>query len=167
MSKPLNILSYLFVIVLISCSTAKKEEQQELPEKIVDRIDLVDLDGNKVDIKNLQGKTIVLNYWATWCRPCIAEMPDIDEAAKILEAEDFVFLAASDESVDKIKKYVDELDYSFKFVKSNRSAFDMELMALPTTMIINKKGEIVYNEVGARKWNSDTEIERLRKIAAE
>ena len=155
------------ILFLLSCSTKETTTTDQLPEKLVDRIQLVDMDGNAIDLAQYQGKTIFLNYWATWCKPCIAEMPDIDECAKILADEDFVFLAASDEKIDKISSFLQESNYSFTIVHSKRSVFDMDIMALPTTMIINKEGEIVYNEVGARKWNSEAEINKLRSYASE
>lgn len=167
MPKLIKLLSLFLVMSTVSCGTKTKEEKAELPAEIVDRIDLIDLEGKEINISELKGKTIFLNFWATWCRPCIAEMPDIDEAAKMLGTDEFVFIAASDESIDKIRDYVEDVDYTFQFVKSKRSVFDMEIMALPTTIIINKAGKIVYNEVGARKWNSNTELDRLRKIASE
>ena len=163
MRKPILIIA--IAALFVACGTTSEQQDRELPEKIVDRIALTDLEGKAIDLSEYKGKTIFLNFWATWCRPCIAEMPDIDEANKILSNEDFVFLAASDESLDKINKYVDEVDYSFRFVRSETSVFDMEIMALPTTMIINSDGEIVYNEVGAREWNSETELENIRRIA--
>ncbi len=155
------------ILFLLSCSTKETTTTDQLPEKLVDRIQLVDMDGNAIDLGQYRGKTIFLNYWATWCKPCIAEMPDIDECAKILADEDFVFLAASDEKIDKISSFLQESNYSFTIVHSKRSVFDMDIMALPTTMIINKEGEIVYNEVGARKWNSEAEINKLRSYASE
>ena len=155
----------LSILAVVGCSGTSKEKKEKLPEALVDRIALVDLDGNEINLEDYKGKTIFLNYWATWCRPCIAELPDIDAAAEILQPENFVFLAASDESLEKIRKYVDQVDFSFQFVRSETSVFDLDIMALPTTMIINKDGEIVYNEVGARKWNSDTEIKKLREFA--
>jgi len=155
----------LIILAFVSCASPKQDTEKELPAELIDRIELTDLEGGAISLDDFKGKTVFLNYWATWCRPCIAEMPDIDEAAKILGEEDFVFIAASDESVDKIKKYITTIDYSFQFVKLNSSVFDLEIMALPTTMIINKQGEIIYNEVGARKWNSETEINKLREMA--
>ena len=168
MPKLIQVIVIIGLLGTFSCSTTSKEkinEEVTLPEAIVDRIVLVDLEGNKLDLDEFKGKTVFLNYWATWCRPCIAEMPDIDEVAQLLGPEGFVFLAASDESMDKIKKYVAETDYTFTFVKSETSVFNLDIMALPTTMIINKNGEIIYNEVGARKWNSETEIANLRELA--
>ena len=127
------------------------------------RNDLVN--GEIIPLDNLKGKTIFLNYWATWCRPCLAEMPDMDKAAKILSDENFIFLAASDEEIDKIKDFAAKYDYSFQFVHSKTSVFDLDIKALPTTFIIDSKGEIVYNEVGARDWSNGKELENLRKLA--
>jgi thiol-disulfide isomerase/thioredoxin len=167
-------MKYLSVLIIstailsfVSCTSKETTSTEKLPEKLVDRIQLVDMDGNDIDLAQYRGKTIFLNYWATWCKPCIAEMPDIDECAKILANEDFVFLAASDEKIDKISSFLKDSDYSFTIVHSKRSVFDMDIMALPTTMIINKDGEIVYNEVGARKWNSEAELNKLRSYASE
>ena len=127
------------------------------------RNDLVN--GEIIPLDNLKGKTIFLNYWATWCRPCLAEMPDMDKAAKILSDENFIFLAASDEEIDKIKDFAAKYDYSFQFVHSKTSVFDLDIKALPTTFIIDSKGEIVYNEVGAKDWSNEKELENLRKLA--
>jgi thiol-disulfide isomerase/thioredoxin len=155
-------------IVLLSfgaCqSTTDISETQALPEPLVDRIDLVDLNGKAISLSSFKGKTVFLNYWATWCRPCLAEMPDMDKAAKILTNENFVFLAASDEDMEKVKAFAAKYDYSFQFVQSKTSVFDLDIMALPTTIVIDAEGKIVYNEVGARDWSSDKELENLRKF---
>ena len=97
----------------------------------------------------------------------MAEMPDIDKAAKILKDEDFVFLAASDEGLDKIKQFAAKNNYSFQIVQSKTSVFNLDITALPTTFVINKAGEIVYNEVGARDWAGGNSIAKLRKFAEE
>ena len=166
MNYQLKIMILLIFVGLTGCQNGSvKQVEQRLPEKLVDRIQLVDLEGEKISLDSLKGKTIFLNYWATWCRPCLAEMPDMDKAAKILEDENFMFLAASDEEIDKIKKFAAKFDFSFQFVHSKTSVFDLDIMALPTTMVINSKGEIVYNEVGARNWANDKELENLRNMA--
>ena len=159
-------LALLYFVFLLGCqSSSDKQTEERLPENLVDRIHLEDLDGKEIALNDLKGKTIFLNYWATWCRPCLAEMPDIDKAAKILGEENFIFLAASDEEIDKIKKFTTKFSYSFQFVHSKTSVFDLDIMALPTTMVIDSKGEIVYNEVGARDWSNAKELETLRMLA--
>jgi peroxiredoxin len=168
MKKSLIIYSLLLFVSLAGCQQgSNKQAKERLPEKLIDRIQLTDLDGETISLKDLKGKTIFLNYWATWCRPCLAEMPDMDKAAKILGEENFIFLAASDEDVDKIKKFAAKFNYSFQFVHSKTSVFDLDIMALPTTMVIDSKGEIVYNEVGAKDWASEKELAELRKFTQE
>ena len=165
MKHHLKIISLLIFTGLIGCqNSSDKQAEQKLPEKLVDRIQLVDLEGETISLEKLKGKTIFLNYWATWCRPCLAEMPDIDKAAKILGEENFIFLAASDEEIDKIKKFTTKFSYAFQFVHSKTSVFDLDIMALPTTLVINSKGELVYNEVGARDWSNAKELESLRML---
>jgi len=163
--------SILLIAMLAGCQSnsteggSKEGAEEAIPEKLKDRILLSDLEGNEIPLENFKGKTVFLNFWATWCRPCLAEMPDIDQASKILEKENYVFLAASDEDLEKIKEFVTKFDYSFQIVRLERSVFDLDIMALPTTMIINKNGDIIYNEVGARDWASETELNNLRKLA--
>ncbi len=130
----------------------------------LDKIELTDLQGNAIDLKDFKGKRVFLNLWATWCKPCIAEMPDLSLANDILSKEGFVFLAASDESLEKINKFVKKYEFSFQFVKMNNSVYDLEISALPTSLIINAEGELVYDEVGARNWASETELDKLRKF---
>jgi len=166
MKNNLLLLSLLLFAGLFGCQKGSdKQEGKRLPEKLVDRIQLEDLNGEAISLDDFRGKTIFLNYWATWCRPCLAEMPDMDKAAKILGDENFIFLAASDEEMEKIQKFAFKNKYSFQFVRSKTSVFDLDIMALPTTMVIDSKGEIVYNEVGARDWSSKKELENLRKLA--
>jgi thiol-disulfide isomerase/thioredoxin len=167
-----QIIFILTLFLLAGCKEKPNEEQtqekQQIQEQLVDLVDiiqLIDLEGNALPLSNFKGKTVFLNFWATWCRPCIAEMPDIDKAAQLLSEEGFIFLAASDEKMDKIKKFATGFDYSFQFVQSKSSMYELDVMILPTTMIINKNGKIVYNEVGTKDWSSDEEIENLRKLA--
>lgn len=166
MMKHILLLSGLLLLLTWGCSTGKKQEEQkqekELPARLEERIKLTDLDGKPLDLSQYRGKPIFLNFWATWCRPCLAEFPDIDKAAKIMSQEGFVFLAASDEDIEKIRSFAEKHSYSFRFVHLTVPVFDLEITALPTTMIIDKQGNIVYNEVGARDWGSEEMLNKLR-----
>ena len=119
---------------------------------------LVDLEGNRFDLKTLKGKTVYLNFWATWCKPCIKEMPSIDRARNILADDNFVFLAASDEKKEKIRKFRERYDFGFEIVQVQGDIFDLDIRALPTTFIINEEGKIDLNEVGAREWDQDANL---------
>jgi len=160
------------LIVTSACGTSSNENKQDLTLENtaavttlpkIDRIKLEDLEGNEINLSDFKGKRVFLNLWATWCKPCIAEMPSIDRAFQHLKNEDFVFLLASDEKMEKIRRFVEKRgDFSFQFVHMINSVYDLEVVALPTTLIINRNGEIVYEKAGAREWDSEDVLKELR-----
>ena len=165
MSKVYILFGLLF---LIGCNTPKKEEdnkeegfdsQMELP--LNERFSFEDLEGNKIDLSDTKGKLVFINFWATWCKPCVKEMPSISEAYIQLKDQNVVFLIASDEEVEKIKKFESKHHYSFKLIHSSASVFELDVKALPTTIILNENGDIVFNEIGARDWSSDKNIKLI------
>ena len=105
----------IFAMVLtgiLGCNTKTKEDSQKPVSEPAESKDIVaeslfqDLEGKAIDLSDYQGKRVVLNYWATWCVPCIKEMPSLGAAEKVLEKENYVFLLASDESVTKIQDFI-------------------------------------------------------------
>lgn len=146
-------------------STATKGDInfQDLP--LAERFNFNDLDGNKFDWATTDGKVVFINFWATWCKPCIKEMPSIGKAYAKLKDENVTFIIASDEEVTKIKKFEAKHYYNFELMQSKTSVFDLGIKALPTTIIINENGEIVFNEIGARDWNSKKNIELIRSLS--
>lgn len=139
------------------------ETLQELP--LTQRFDFEDLEGNEFDWADTKGKLVFINFWATWCKPCIREMPSLSEANIQLKDEGVIFIVASDEEVKKIKKFESKHYYSFKLSHSTVSVFDLDVQALPTTLIINENGEIVFNEIGARDWSSDKSIALIKSFS--
>ena len=161
---------YVILIVLITIlgctnSSSKKEREEKADERpLVQKIELEDLYGKEINLSELKGKVVFLNFWATWCKPCIKEMPSIDKARELLKTEPVVFIAASDEDLERIQKFIPKLPYNFQFAHSKTSVFDLDIKALPTTMIINQKGEIVFNEIGGRDWSTNKNIELIKGI---
>ena len=106
----LRIVYFLILgVVLVGCKEQKtKTVEPEVIESVVEKVSTStyeDLEGNPIEISDYKGKRVLLNYWATWCRPCIEEMPDMEKAQTILEKDNYVFLFASDQSIDKINKF--------------------------------------------------------------
>ncbi|KKO00109.1 hypothetical protein LCGC14_0128750 [marine sediment metagenome] len=123
-----------------------------------------DLEGNPIELSDYKGKRILLNYWATWCRPCIEEMPDMEKAQTILEQENYVFLFASDQSVKKIVKFKEARGFDLEFIKFNGMYAAENVNALPATFIYNEVGEQVLRFDGGLKWDSPEMIEKLRTV---
>lgn len=161
---------------LVACSNPNQGQDQENTENTeamdtiedtpmsIAAIDLVDLQGNPVNWKDLRGKTVFLNFWATWCKPCIVEMPSMDEAYQSLQDENFVFLAASYEEPEKIKNFQEKQNFSFQFVHVKNSLESLSIYSIPTTFIISKEGELVETVVGSRQWDDPEILNKLKQM---
>lgn len=126
--------------------------------------DFEDLNGNPVVLSNFKGKRVVLNYWATWCRPCIAEMPSIRRAQDILEKEGYVFLLASDQAVETIREFQQKKGFDFTYLKFTGSLAEQQINALPASFIYNSKGELQFKVMGAKEWDSPESLEELKHV---
>ncbi|MCK4561873.1 MAG: TlpA family protein disulfide reductase, partial [Flavobacteriaceae bacterium] len=115
---------------------------------------LVDIQGNKVDFNTFKNKVIVVNFWATWCPPCIAEMPAFEKLYQDYK-KDVVFLFVANDDPKKVKKFISAKGYSHPvYYQLTEAPKDLLSNSLPTTYIINKGGEIVVDKTGAADWNS-------------
>jgi len=114
--------------------------------------ELSDLEGNMVKLSDYRGKIVFLNFWATWCGPCMLEMPEFEEANKVFEQNgDAVLLAVNlttggvrRETEDKVRKFINEKGYTMKVLldKTGRVADQYKIYAIPATYVIDKDGKI-------------------------
>lgn len=151
---------------LFCCRGMDKDKPvSSIPVRPIDKLRLTDLKNKPIDLKQYEGKTIFLNFWATWCKPCTKEMPSIKKARDILRDEGVVFLMASDESVEEIKEFDSIHNYHFTYAHIENSE-ELNIQALPTTFIFNAAGKMVFSEIGYRQWDDSNNIEMIRKIIA-
>ena len=115
---------------------------------------LQDYSGKSVDFEAYKNKVVVINFWATWCPPCVAEMPSFQELyGNYGDRVSFLFVA-NDEK-DKVEKYMKRKNYNFPvFYQLSRPAKQLQSTSLPTTFILDKNGKIYVHQVGAIDWNS-------------
>ncbi|MBJ2174520.1 TlpA family protein disulfide reductase [Aureibaculum sp. A20] len=152
MSLKHTIFSILFIII-IGC--AQKSESTA---------DFKDLEGNSVLLSDFKGKKILVNFWATWCVPCIEEMPAMAEAQELLASENYIFLFATTDEMAKIDKFKEKHQFPFQYVRYQSSLDKLNIHALPATFIYNTKGELVKRWDGAQEWNSKEMIKQLKSI---
>ena len=124
----------------------------------------IDLYENNLDLSVYQNGKIVVSYWATWCAPCIKEMPGIKRAEEILKEYGYTFLLISDETVDKISKFKNEWNFDFNFLKSIKSFETLGVYAMPTSYIFDENGQIIETIVGAIEWDSEEMINKLKTL---
>ena len=126
-----------------------------------------DLEGNEFSLRDFEGKTLFINYWATWCNPCLAEMPAMAELyEEFKDNEDIVFLYLSKEDMDVITDYIPK-DESLQKLPLYKVITDDELFktrGIPTTFIVDRSGEILVEDVGSASWNDEEVINYLRSI---
>ncbi|WP_291960918.1 TlpA disulfide reductase family protein [Maribacter sp.] len=143
--------------------TVKVEKIEPAKDKVATST-YEDLEGNPIELTDYKGKRVLVNYWATWCRPCIEEMPDMEKAQTLLLNDNYVFLFASDQSVEKINKFKESRGFKLNFIKFNGVYAEENISALPATFIYNKMGEQVLRFDGGLKWDSPEMIEKLRAV---
>jgi len=118
--------------------------------------------GETVSISDLKGKTVVLNFWATWCGPCQIEMPLIQYLATDTSWADqgLVVLTVTDESAETVSAFTKAFGYSFTVLLDSQNAIAnaYNIRYLPTTYIIGKDGVISYIKLGA--FTDKTELEQ-------
>ena len=124
---------------------------------------LKDLNNQLIDLTRYKNKIVFINFWATWCRPCIEEMPSIDRAQTKLQNENIEFLVASNEELDRIQSFIKNHDLKLNYVKLENFE-ELKIQALPTTFIFDWEGELVFSETGYRKWDDPENIDMITKI---
>lgn len=131
---------------------------------------LEDLNGRKVGLKGLKGKVIFLNFWATWCAPCVQEMPTMEKLHKTFGQKGLTVLAINyREGAKEVKEFFSK--YKLTFIAlldlDGKVSERYRTWGLPVTVIINKRGEIVAKVIGSRDWHSPDAKEFFRRLLAE
>lgn len=119
-----------------------------------------DLDGKPLSMADFNGKPLFLNFWATWCGPCVSEMASIEKIAQQYAGK-INFLALSNETPAQIRTYLKKNNFTFQFAKLDVSYLDVFVVALPTTLLIDAKGNVVEEIEGFRNWSSAGSLKKL------
>ncbi len=123
------------------------------------------LDGRDFAMTAVRGKVVVLNFWATWCPPCIAEMPSLQRLYDALKDAGVVFIGISDEEPETVQKFVREKGYTFPiYTMEAERPEDFQSRGIPNTVILGKDGKIAFRHVGSAKWDDRTSIDFIKAL---
>ena len=128
---------------------------------------LKDLSGKTVSLSAFRGKVVLLNFWATWCPPCRAEMPALNRLQHALKPRGFEVLSVStDRSVNDIKDFLEKnrVDFPILFDADRSVAKQYRVFSMPTTFLINKNGMIVEKFYGEYDWNEPETKGKIEKL---
>lgn len=114
-------LNLIFISVALCCMLACQHQKEVViaPDEILLKHDFTDLQGKPVDIKQYLGKPLLINYWATWCKYCLKDLPVVQQFKDYHKRTHHVILL-SDEPIEKIEQFKLKEDYEFIFLKSTK-----------------------------------------------
>ena len=122
--------------------------------------------GKAISLKNYPGKVLVLNFWASWCKPCVDEMPSLNEFSKRMAAEGVTVLGISvDHDETKYKKFLKDANIAFQTYRDVKAdiAASYGTYKYPETYIIDKQGKVVEKIIGEEFWLNPNVIQRIRR----
>ena len=150
--------------------TAKESAQPPLQEhptqQLAPDLRLEDLDGKTHDLKDYRGKVVLLNFWATWCPPCIKEIPSLNNLQQKFSSNDFVVLSVDvGEEPKDIKAFLEHIpaDYPVLLDSKTSLASTWQLKAFPSTFVIDKTGHLRYLYFGGLEWDEPEIIKFLEQ----
>jgi len=128
-----------------------KIEADDLRHRQADFV-LADLHGKSWALKDLRGKVVLVNFWATWCPPCRSEMPDLETLYKQFKNEGFVVLSISDEDASKVKPFIDEHRFTYPILldpgRKVNGQYNIE--GIPKSFVYDRDGKLVAQAIDMR-----------------
>lgn len=175
---PRRVLVYSLVLVMgywmgmaafPDARTDKVEASAE--NKMAPELELGKLGGGKVRLSSYRGRWVFLNFWATWCPPCLHEMPAMESFYQQFKKKNMVMLAVSEDkgNSDQVAAFIKKNGYTFDIFHDPNGDASSKFMinSLPSTFIINPKGEVVSRAYGAREWMDPEVIDYFNDLLAE
>ena len=128
---------------------------------------LKDLNGRTHDLKQYRGKVVLINFWATWCPPCRAEMPSMQRLKTKMAGKPFVILAVDmGETEAEVSAYIRQIktDFTVLLDKDGRALKAWKVFAFPTSYIVDVQGNIRYGLYGASEWDAADKVEKITQL---
>lgn len=129
---------------------------------------LEDTKGNKVSLSDLQGKVVMVNFWATWCPPCIEEMPSMERLHEVMAGDDFVMLAINTEQNGRtvVPEFLKKTPYTFPILYDDKGVVQKlyGVYKFPESFIVGKDGKVVEKIIGPLDWSSLKTINYLKGL---
>ena len=155
--------AYILRLISFSPSIESKENRVQISTY---HWNLHGLNTEDYDFNQAKGKVVIINFWATWCVPCVAEMPSLQELHEDYGDKVVFILVTSDESA-KVDPFLQENGFTLPiYNQTTQAPKEFYTQTIPKTFMLNKKGEIVV-EAGRADWNSSKIRKQIDQLLAE
>jgi thiol-disulfide isomerase/thioredoxin len=150
---------------VVSCQSKAPAENVTTAESTpfsLEEVRFQRLDGTEFGLSPEQKTYTVLHFWATWCKPCLAEFPELKAALPRLQSDSVAFFLATEEDMDQIRSFEEKRTLGLDFLHLKEATLaDFEVHALPTTLVLDNTGKVVYRHMGQLNWQEVPSIEDL------
>jgi thiol-disulfide isomerase/thioredoxin len=139
------------ILPLFSCHKEEMKGPPMMKSYDAPAIELGDVFGKKVALSDFKGKPVMVNFWATWCAPCVGEMPQLQKLQELRKAAGLVVIEVNyKEPGEVVEKFVKKYGVSLIVLVDDKgvSAQKYEVFGLPTTYFIDKDGVVKYSYLG-------------------
>jgi thiol-disulfide isomerase/thioredoxin len=149
----------LVALCLSACATlAAAQQLRAWPGGATPPLALQDLDGKQHTLGDYRGKVVLINFWATWCEPCRAEMPSINKLRASLAGQPFAVLAVNlGENEQRIRRFMAQVPLEFTVLldRDSAAAKAWRTRVLPASFLVGPDGRVRYSVIGEYDWEQD------------
>lgn len=136
---------------------------------VYESLAVTDLNQQRVDLRQYRGKVVLLNFWATWCPPCIKEMPSMQRLQDQFSTDQFQILAVNlGESSTRINSFFSSqaFDFTLPVLQDEPGAAlnQFALHGMPSSFLLDREGKLIEVIVGAREWDHPDNIAALQQL---
>jgi peroxiredoxin len=160
------IVAFILLTAMGAYSPADSDKNPPVIEKAA-AFSLKDLRGGTVSLSSMRGKVVLLNFWATWCPPCVSEMPSLNKLYQELRPRGFEVVAVSlDKSADNVREYISNKGFKFLVLmdEGNTVSRRYKVFSTPTTFLIDRKGNIIERFYGEYDWQDRDIRAKIEKL---
>ena len=163
-----------FVALALALTLALPSVAAELkpmtPRGAFSSLALRDLDGKAHTLADYKGKVVLINFWATWCPPCRAEMPSLERLKQRMAGKPFVILAVdmaeSDAQIQAFLKQMNTPKIDFTILKdpNGKALKAWKVFVFPTSFVLDGKGQLRYSLLGSTEWDAPNTVKQIETL---
>ena len=165
-----KLLVLVLALTLLPLAPATARELKPWSGGATPPLALPDLDGRMHRLEDYRGKVVLVNFWATWCPPCVHEMPSMQRLKERMAGKPFAILAVDmGESEFQVREFLKQVPVDFTILMDGDGATlkTWRVRAFPTSYVVDAEGRIRYGLFGAKEWDDADAVAKITALMAE